>query len=1324
MTAGTSTSLLSGQQCSTDATEDVGDIGLGALAISLPITGSSVADKETDMVADKTTDTMSSTETERTIACKSSAAAKRPRVISRPLHISNPRAGCTPASHVPLSTIAPTTVSGTSQPVTTAHRKLARITVTTKTVIVISDSDSDSENTVCTSSPPMQSPMATASVPEAHPFGYVSDPKDGRAHPWYVVIVGSKKTGIFAKWVRCAPHCYNIRGAIYQKCENREEAASEYARSLDMGLVRLLPEPRAQALFRAIMPSKRARDDSQPEPSGASPSGGAEQSTGKVSARNRRKPRGLAQFEVVHRSNEPGSSTTTQAIPTRAVETRSLPNGRLGQQVTTGKMSVQVASEEDDPAAGDADLEANQALPETRIGDLDRRQKPDQKEQSNIINLLIATVRRDLTGITLYTRNALKHGCHSVMNMQMNYYAMKDIGIQLGYYRVQSVVALKDSFAALTDCTIKLHKSLPLHRMQHYNGKYYEDTSLKNLGLQIQLGHNGDPCPHPARHSRKFVVGDLNGFHELDIQFCGCIGVDDTVVHMWAQLLRVGWFPASMERPTTAFTFQLLNYFQQLTHQAKTNVYDFQRTLSRVTNNSGLVSWVRYHSLTHVHRLWRHLTMLKHAGRVHDPDGIDATSQGSLAIECPACPQPDRNIPNDWQSAPEDTIWLYTLFLMIDANFRLQLKSHGLKDTTLASGWAYYVDEEQYQNHLAEHNAQNIDSTESNTCSAEHKAILNAHLRKEGYIASGVGAILCARHGLVRKNGVGDLQKGERYVNMDYLILSTLLGVFILLLFLSYDIACQFSKNFAKRVDNFPSAMQLDLSAIRLHWGIPKKHLAVHGPNHSKYSFNYLPHVGRTYGEGIESGWSHINPMALSTREMSPGARHETLDDHWGAWNWGKIIGMGSYMGRTLLKAHQMSLKHGAILKEYNATFKPEWIEEWTTIIQEWRQDPNSHPDPYEVKDSSLTMKEIRMKLSEEDAVEASKSAALHHEVSPSIFISMGLELEEKQRDIASKSTSKTSTSSQADLQDKHTTLIRRIELWRKIQEIYMPSVSALLAESLSEEAAGSGQKAHTRIRTLYDKFQQKIKLAAARYRTARKALEILDPNGDWKPRLRILNDSDICGPRDTEELGQGAMEPSWIWLTTNIHGGQVDSTQSDMETYDEDTRVQWVKAKARVERWEEEVKLLQEEMRRVLAFLEWKASWWRDQRHRRDDDAEVSKEVKSGLIIYAEKQAAITEALAIRFAIQWSGILDKCNLEASWQAKYHELAQAVQVPKLSHTGSKKWNTLEAIIDVPEDEEEEGDEEEEEEERRERQEMEKEEAKREQSQEDMMEVDL
>jgi hypothetical protein len=42
---------------------------------------------------------------------------------------------------------------------------------------------------------------------------------------------------------------------------------------------------------------------------------------------------------------------------------------------------------------------------------------------------------------------------------------------------------------------------------------------------------------------------------------------------------------------------------------------------------------------------------LKRAGRGHDPRGVSGTSQGELMVECPACPHPERNLPNDWEKA-------------------------------------------------------------------------------------------------------------------------------------------------------------------------------------------------------------------------------------------------------------------------------------------------------------------------------------------------------------------------------------------------------------------------------------------------------------------------------------------------------------------------------------------------------------------------------------------------------------------------------------------------------------------------------------------------
>ena len=51
--------------------------------------------------------------------------------------------------------------------------------------------------------------------------------------------------------------------------------------------------------------------------------------------------------------------------------------------------------------------------------------------------------------------------------------------------------------------------------------------------------------------------------------------------------------------------------------------------------------------------MWRHLKMAKRAGRAHDPLGVAATKAGECAVECPACPQPDRNLPKDYDRVPQ-----------------------------------------------------------------------------------------------------------------------------------------------------------------------------------------------------------------------------------------------------------------------------------------------------------------------------------------------------------------------------------------------------------------------------------------------------------------------------------------------------------------------------------------------------------------------------------------------------------------------------------------------------------------------------------------------
>ena len=126
---------------------------------------------------------------------------------------------------------------------------------------------------------------------------------------------------------------------------------------------------------------------------------------------------------------------------------------------------------------------------------------------------------------------------------------------------------------------------------------------------------------------------------------------------------------------------------------------------------------------------------------------------------------------------------------------------------------------------------------------------------------------------------------------MDYLFVSSLqqnapTGVVV-----SYDIACQWSKNLISRCHKYKATI---VDILDLTYLIPKFHLHAHiAECQCEFSFNFIPGSARTDGEAPERGWSDANGVASSTKEMGPGSRRDTLDDHFGDYNWRKMMSLG-----------------------------------------------------------------------------------------------------------------------------------------------------------------------------------------------------------------------------------------------------------------------------------------------------------------------------------------------------------------------------------------------------------------------------------------------
>ncbi|KAG6846689.1 hypothetical protein H0H93_012418 [Arthromyces matolae] len=202
-------------------------------------------------------------------------------------------------------------------------------------------------------------------------------------------------------------------------------------------------------------------------------------------------------------------------------------------------------------------------------------------------------------------------------------------------------------------CIVDNHKTLPLHRIQAWNGQFFEKQSLKCMGLRIQLNHlPGDVCgaPRPAPDD-DFVIVDTYQIHEVGLDFCNC----EQSIPFAVQLLRAQLYPTTGSNPCSAVTFSCLKHFHLLSLESKCSVFEYMSSVSRGTDNTGTERIRdRYDEFLRVIRQWRHLKMLKRSGRGHDPNGVAATKPGECALPCPACPHPGRNLPPDWKSVSKE----------------------------------------------------------------------------------------------------------------------------------------------------------------------------------------------------------------------------------------------------------------------------------------------------------------------------------------------------------------------------------------------------------------------------------------------------------------------------------------------------------------------------------------------------------------------------------------------------------------------------------------------------------------------------------------------
>ncbi|KAJ7062089.1 hypothetical protein C8F01DRAFT_124048, partial [Mycena amicta] len=112
--------------------------------------------------------------------------------------------------------------------------------------------------------------------------------------------------------------------------------------------------------------------------------------------------------------------------------------------------------------------------------------------------------------------------------------------------------------------------------------------------------------------------------------------------------------------------------------------------------------------------------------------------------------------------------------------------------------------------------------------------------------------------------------------------------------------------------------------------------------------------------------------------------------------------------------------------------------------------------------------------------------------------------------------------------------------------------------------------------------------------------------------------------PRNMPSSSRRVM--SWIWTAPGAFDNEEQQLHDTM-------RVEWCRALARKERWNEEVQLLEEEMRRVLRYLIWGEEWWKNQGSRREG---LDAELDSALRAYSLKRAEEYQRLMVQYRLKW----------------------------------------------------------------------------------------
>ncbi|KAF7295610.1 CxC2 domain-containing protein [Mycena indigotica] len=274
------------------------------------------------------------------------------------------------------------------------------------------------------------------------------------------------------------------------------------------------------------------------------------------------------------------------------------------------------------------------------------------------------------------------------------------------------------------------------------------------------------------------------------------------------------------------------------------------------------------------------------------------------------------------------------------------------------------------------------------------------------------------------------------------------MGLAILFITISYDIACQWKVNLPERMRRLPAPMQQNLEETKIQFGLPVFHAPIHNTEcNNENHLERQPGTAKTDGEGIERVWSVLNPIAFSTKEMGLGHRADVIEDRVDNHNFLKNLGLGNTLKRRLVLALAERSHQIDAFEAVSEGVHSDLIKEWKRALRLWEED-HSQPNPFATKNQKCpTEAEIRLQLQREERQQNEDGSATVLGGSITSFLTAGIQMEDLQQRIfnASSTPSLLTTTHETHVEQWRHTVLAKLSRFRQLQSVYMPGAATLL---------------------------------------------------------------------------------------------------------------------------------------------------------------------------------------------------------------------------------------------------------------------------------------